>query len=111
MNSEKKESKIPIPYALSQWDSRTEVLYKCPKCGCNMALLGSIQNFCYNCGQELDWEFCIRHVTDKIKEEYWGAEIAYHRQKISYNGLKKFQNDIMFEIYEFACRNKREKQK
>lgn len=100
---------IPIPYALSQWDSRTEVFYQCPKCGCRMKLLGRRQNYCYECGQELDWEFCIQYVTDKIKEKYWGAEIDYHRQKISYKEMKRIQNDIMFEVYEFAC-NERRKQ-
>ena len=29
----------PIPYALSQWDSGTEILYKCAKCGCDFRTL------------------------------------------------------------------------
>ena len=110
MESEK-VSKIPIPYELSQWDSRTEIFYKCPKCGCDMRLLGKRQNYCYECGLKLDWEFCIQYVTEEIKEMYWNAEKSFYNNEIDFKKMKQIQNNIMFEVYEFACRKRREKQK
>ena len=107
MESEK-VSKIPIPYELSQWDSRTEVFYKCPECGCDMRLLGRRQNYCYKCGLKLDWEFCIQYVTEEIKEKYWSAETTFYNNEIDINEMKQVQNNIMFEVYEFACERRRE---
>ena len=102
-------SKTPIPYELSQWGGRTEVFYRCPKCGCDMRLLGRRQKYCYDCGQKLDWEFCIQHVTTEVKELYWNAEKSFYNNEITHEEMKQIQNDIMFEVYEFACRKKREK--
>lgn len=104
----RKKSRIPIPYQLSQWNGRTEVFYKCPTCGCDMRLLGSRQNYCYDCGQKLDWEFCIRYVTEEVKGMYWGAEESYYKGGITYEEMKQIQNDIMCEIYKFACKKKKE---
>jgi hypothetical protein len=104
------KDKVPIPYQLSQWGSGTEVFYKCPKCGCDMRLLGRRQNYCYECGQKLDWKFCIQYVTEEIKEQYCGAEISYFKGKITYEEKKQIQNNIMFEIYRFASKKKKELQ-
>ena len=102
------KAKIPIPYQLSQWDSKTEVFYKCPQCGCDMRLLGNRQNYCYDCGQKLDWKFCIRYVTEDVKCMYLGAEKFYFEGCITYEEMKQKQTEIMFEVYRFANKKKKE---
>lgn len=90
----------PIPYALSQWDSRTEIFYKCPKCGQSFKLNGQHEKFCHNCGLEIDWQDMPSHcslgqraLADSIQKNY---EDFHH-------DYTKFQEEMIklyFEIYQ-----------
>lgn len=60
----------PIPYALSQWNTGTEVLYKCAKCGCDFRILGQHEHYCHLCGVKLDWTKSPVHCSEQFKSEY-----------------------------------------
>ena len=105
----KSVTKIPIPYSLSQWGSGTEVFYKCPECGCDMRVLGHRQKYCYECGQKLDWEFCLLYAGEETKEAYCKAEESWHKGEITFEQMKEIQNNLMWEIYKLACDQRRRK--
>ena len=89
-----KDKVIPRPYTLSQWGDGSEVFYECPKCGQDFRLLGSRQNYCFNCGIKLDWEFTIKNVTPEIKSLYQSFERDYHRLKIDYKTMYQLKKKI-----------------
>lgn len=60
----------PIAYDISQWDTRTEIFYKCPTCSTSLKLLGNKAKFCYQCGCEIEWKDIPLHVTEKISNRY-----------------------------------------
>lgn len=60
----------PIAHSLSPWGSRTEILYMCPACGCDFRILGNRNHFCFNCGQEIQWQDVGLCVTEKTANEY-----------------------------------------
>ena len=53
----------PIAYRISQWDSCTEIIYKCSKCNTSFAALGYNEKYCHNCGEEQDWTVAT-HLKD-----------------------------------------------
>ena len=91
----------PIPYTLSQWGDRTEVLYKCPKCGQDFRLLGDKQNYCFNCGIKLDWRFTLKRVTKELSDLYYGYEERYYKGETSLSKCKELQGYLMEELYKF----------
>ena len=98
---------IPLPYDLSQDGKRTEVLYICPVCRVDLRLLGNKQNYCFRCGQRLDWEFCLKEVTESISNIYWGYGDEYYSGKCGYDEMKRNQNYIIEEIYNLACEGRK----
>ena len=90
---------IPIPYTLSQWGDGSEVFYKCPKCGQDFRLLGSRQNYCFNCGIKLDWEFTIKNVTPDIKSLYQSFRRDYHLGKIDYKTMRQLEDNLFDKLY------------
>lgn len=60
----------PIPHSLSQWGSGTEVLYQCPKCGTNLAILGNNEKYCHECGNKLDWSDSPKYCSEDFKKKY-----------------------------------------
>lgn len=49
------QSMKPIVEGVSNWDSCTEILYKCPKCNTSFRILSHHEKFCHNCGQKINW--------------------------------------------------------
>lgn len=90
---------IPRPYTLSQWGDGSEVFYECPKCGQDFRLLGSRQNYCFNCGIKLDWEFTIKNVTPEIRDLYRGFRRDYHQDKIDYNTMRQLKKNLFDQLY------------
>ena len=96
----KEEDKvIPRPYTLSQWGDCSEVFYKCPKCGQDFRLLGDKQNYCFNCGIKLDWEFTLKNVTPDIKDLYQSFERDYYQDKIDYDTMDQLKKNLFNELY------------
>lgn len=46
----------------------TEVLYECPVCGCGFHVLGTLAQFCFRCGQQIDWEGVMLEVPEEKAE-------------------------------------------
>lgn len=75
-----------------------------------MRLLGQNQNYCYKCGQKLDWEFCPTHVTEEVRNEYQEYECQFFNGLITIGEMEVRQKNIMFQIYEEACNQRRKQQ-
>ena len=89
----------PIPYALSQWDSGTEVFYRCPKCGCDFRLLGSRIKFCYECGEKINWQDCIKYAPKQIKQEYDDLVYNQHAYTQGDRPQDKALIQLLYKIY------------
>ena len=72
---------VPVPYQLSMWDSMTEIFYECHKCKCDMRLLGRHQNYCYKCGQALNWDNLPTNLIQQDAKEYWGIQNEYEKRE------------------------------
>lgn len=101
---------IPLPYTLSQWERGKEVFYKCPKCGCDLRLLGNRQNYCFDCGQKLDWESTIKEVSQEFKNTYEKLYEDYYRGKIDYKDLELKKTQMMLDLYK-TIKEEKNKQK
>jgi len=62
--------KKPIPFQLAMWYESSEMLYKCPKCGCDLRILGDLENHCHGCGVKLDWSDSPRDCSDEFRVKY-----------------------------------------
>ena len=103
----KEKEATPVPYSLSQWNSGTEILYMCPTCGCDLRMLGNIQNYCYKCGQKFDWRELPKYCSEEFKAEYRSIENKYANNEIAYEEMTAQQKEMFFKIYEKACMKKR----
>lgn len=73
--------KKPIATRISQWNSGTEVLYRCPICHASFAIYGAKEKFCHNCGEQLDWGVLVR-VNNLTAKQYHNAELAVQTSMI-----------------------------
>jgi hypothetical protein len=67
--------------------SAKEILYRCPKCNTNFAMLGDRIKYCYNCGCQIDWrvyKYISRPVYDYEQEQQLMSKI---------NELNKYLDD------------------
>lgn len=88
----------PIPYALSQWDTGTEILYKCAKCGCDFRILSHQENYCHQCGLKLDWTRSPRYCSPEFKKRY--DELVYEHHAIFGRGATDEGNEYDKELFE-----------
>lgn len=65
----------PIPYALSQYGSCTEILYKCINCGTDFRILGDQEQYCHGCGMKQDWSDSPKYCSHTFKQKY--DELVY----------------------------------
>lgn len=56
----------PIAYRISQWDSCTEIIYKCSKCNASFAILRYNEKYCHNCGQKQNWAVAT-HIKEPLR--------------------------------------------
>lgn len=52
--------------SISDWDSRTEILYGCAKCGASFRILSTQEKYCHNCGEKVDWKYMPLHLTKPL---------------------------------------------
>ena len=90
-----KIKKKPIPYQLSQWDSRTEIFYKCPDCGQDFRFFGSKEKFCHDCGCAIDWSTSERFCTPEFQQQY--EELVYNQH--AYISGKRSQDIRLFNLF------------
>lgn len=83
----------PIPFRISQWDSATQVLHKCAKCGASFQIYEDKQQFCHMCGEKIDWEGVILHCTKEESERY---HQSFHKD---FKEGEKERLDILFKLY------------
>ena len=58
----KLNSHKPIPYALSTWDSRTEMFYKCCACGQDFRMFGNRMESEYGYTNHWNYRFTTREI-------------------------------------------------
>ena len=46
-----RKTAVPMPYKIPLGTS--DLYYKCPKCGCDLRVLGNVQKYCFQCGIKL----------------------------------------------------------
>ena len=69
----------PIISRISQWDSKTELIYKCPKCNVEFNFYGPHEKYCHNCGVHIDWHGLLKCAPSQIAKAYHSAN--YNEQK------------------------------
>lgn len=62
VHSARDEAKRPIANAIGEWSSNTAI-YQCPTCGQSFRFHGKQCNYCFGCGQKLDWAGVITEVS------------------------------------------------
>lgn len=82
------KSNYPIPHRISNWNNGDEILYKCPKCGCDFRILSNQEHYCHNCGVKLNWSNALMYLTTeqlmeykKICTRHIDTDEAMHRQQ------------------------------
>lgn len=96
----------PIPYELNPW-SEQQVLYRCPSCFCDMRILGREQNYCYKCGQKLDWSGCAEHVSQSTVAKYKDLEKIERLGEISFEEMKVRRIELLIRAAQFNKEDKK----
>lgn len=73
INLDKKIS-IPKVNRISQWDSRTRLIYKCRECETEFNFYGNYEAFCHICGCQQDWTLVPLSTNNKIAENYHNSD-------------------------------------
>lgn len=60
----------PIAQRVSQWNSRTEIIYGCGNCGVSFAILGRNEKYCHNCGRKADYRGIPSHCSVTFSKLY-----------------------------------------
>jgi predicted amidophosphoribosyltransferase len=89
---------VPIPCDLNERDGKT-LYYLCPRCAGSLRLLGRKQNYCYECGEKLNWEYSPEHASDETAQKYWDIEKSWKCGEIRYLQVIEKQKELMYEIY------------
>lgn len=100
----KLNSHKPIPYALSTWDSRTEMFYKCCACGQDFRMFGNRELFCHNCGLKQDWSDSPTNCSEKFKKEY--EKLVYDQYAIV-EGNRPQDKKLVSLLFDFYSGKKR----
>ena len=96
----------PIPYELNPW-SEQQVLYRCPSCFCDMRILGREQNYCYKCGQKLDWSGCAEHVSQSTVAKCKDLEKIERLGEISFEEMKVRRIELLIRAAQFNKEDKK----
>lgn len=88
----------PIPYALSQYGSCTEVLYKCASCGADFRILGHQELYCHRCGAEQDWSDSHKYCSQEFKLKY--NNLVYD-QHAYLSGEREQDKELVKLMYSF----------
>ena len=59
----------PRAIRISDWGTRTEIVYECAKCGKSFAIEGTRAKYCSSCGEKIDWD-----VVTKLSKPFIGDE-------------------------------------
>ena len=89
----------PIPYALTQWDSRREVFYKCPVCGQTFKFFSLTELFCHNCGQEIDWSGMPKYCSEEFQKQYEKLVYEEHAFIKGERACDEQLRELMFKLY------------
>lgn len=90
----------PIPHSLSMWDTGTEILYKCARCGTDFRILSRQEKFCHGCGLRLDWSHSLKYCSEDFKKQY--NKLVYEHHAVLGRNQSKEDNDLtklMFDLY------------
>lgn len=79
---------LPIAERISQWNTMTEILYKCPKCESSFAILGSQVKYCFNCGIKINWKV-YDSCPDVFAKLYHHTSTTYEIQQEMMIGINK----------------------
>jgi hypothetical protein len=88
----------PIPYALSQYGSCTEVLYKCASCGADFRILGHHELYCHRCGAEQYWSDSPSYCSQEFKQQY--GNLVYERNAFL-RGEREQDKELVKLMYSF----------
>ena len=88
----------PISYALSQYGSCTEVLYKCANCGTDFRILSNQEHYCHGCGTKQDWDDSPRYCSQKFMEKY---NYLVYGQHAYLNGEREQDKELVQLMYRF----------
>ena len=88
----------PIPYALSQYGSCTEVLYKCANCGTDFRILGNQEQYCHGCGTKQNWPNSPRYCSKEFKQKY---DKLVYEQYAYINGEREQDKELRQLFYSF----------
>lgn len=102
----------PIAVALSQWNSQTEILYACPRCGQDFRILGQNEQYCHKCGQKIDWSV-ITKGNQNLQRLYFDENNMFplHKQRRLMDEINYLNNKIplnnepceLMDYFEFSC--------
>lgn len=70
----------PILERISDWDSKTKMIYKCPKCEASFGFYFEDEHFCHNCGVKIDWHNIPIHCNKHFSDKYHGEKDYEKRQ-------------------------------
>lgn len=86
----KKNKYRPTAERLSDWDSKTQIIYMCAKCGTSFGFYGEKEKFCHNCGLEQDWTNKAEYCSKEFADRYWGETDPYNQREMM---DEEFNND------------------
>ena len=90
----------PLPESLSDWGSRTEVRYICPKCKTSLAYYGHKQKFCHMCGNELDWSTSVKYVSESFRTEMDNIDTKYYNgHSITFEQYTEDRTQLLYKLY------------
>ena len=78
----------PIPCRISDWDSMTEIIYCCQKCGQNFNFYSNKELFCHHCGNEINWDCVPIHCSKEFSEDYFNCDNNDMRTELLYKLYK-----------------------
>lgn len=92
-----KKTAIPMPYKIPLGTS--DLYYKCPKCGCDLRVLGNVQKYCFQCGIKLDWSHCPESVSKEFREEYEQYFQKFMNNQLSYQEMYAAEQWLLRHLY------------
>ena len=80
----------PLAERVGSYSYRRDIIYRCFKCDTNFAMLGDKINYCYHCGEKVDWDGVVTRL-EKSFEEIWsnsGLQIS----------IEEFEKEFIDEL-------------
>ena len=89
----------PVPYKLSDWGDRRDIIYKCPVCTQSFKFFGQYEKYCHNCGVKIKWANMPKMCTEDQRMRLDAAERAYYAQTMDFLDYEQKKTEILYEIY------------